>query len=96
MSFYFPQHDIKNLCWIFDNSVIYQTLISFCSIIRNNPGHNFNYYFVIPPNSTIDMSKFNHFLPVGSQIIIKHYKPRHAYLGADGSIQVQFFTIFNL
>ena len=69
-----------NICWIFNKTIEYQVLISFCSIIKNNPHENFNFYFIIPEKATIDLRSFNHFLPAGSKIEIRHFKPSQSTL----------------
>lgn len=70
----------KNICWIFNNKFSYRVLISFCSIIKTNPGQNFHYYFILPPNETLNTKIFYHFLPTGSKLYIRHYKPKHTYI----------------
>ena len=80
LRFNYKNNNIKSICWIFNEKSIYQVLISFCSIIKSNSGVNFNYYFIIPPNSSINVSIFEHFLPYGSKIIIRRYKPIHAFM----------------
>lgn len=71
---------MKKICWIFDEKATYQVLISFCSIIKNNPNETFAFYFIIPPTFSMDTTNFEHFLRHGSKIYIRHYHPKHTYM----------------
>lgn len=51
----------KKICWIFNENATYQVLISFYSIIKSNPDQNFDFYFIIPPNETINTTYFSFF-----------------------------------
>lgn len=68
---------IKRICWIFDKKITYQVLISFCSIIKNNPYESFVFYFILPPNTIIDLTAFNHFLKPWMVIEIRHFSMNH-------------------
>ena len=70
----------KNVCYIFNEGVKYQVLISLGSILLFNMKDKFTFFFVLPPNTTIDLTPYKLLLNSESQIIIKHYEPRHAYL----------------
>lgn len=68
---------IKRICWIFDENSMYQVYISLYSIILHNQNENFHFYFIIPPNFTLDITNFSHFLKYGSRITVKHYQQKH-------------------
>lgn len=72
----------KKVCWIFDDRATYSVLISFCSIIKSNPGQKFIFYFIIPPDLALDITNFSHFLQYGSKIEIKHYRSKHLLLNS--------------
>lgn len=72
--------NLMKICWIFDQKNIYQVLISMGSIVKSNPGQNFEFYFIIPPNQTIDFYNFSLLIPVPSNIYIKHFLPNQTYL----------------
>lgn len=70
----------KKVCWIFNQKAIYQVLFSFYSVIINNKKINFDFYFIIPQNMTLDLTNFTLFLQPGSNIIIKRYQENHTYM----------------
>ena len=72
--------NVMNICWIFDRENTYQVLISLGSIIKSNPGQSFHFYFIMPPNQTINLTNFWKILPQNSEIIVKNYEPIHSYL----------------
>lgn len=72
--------ETKNVCYIFDEGVKYQVLISLGSILLFNAKDTFTFYFILPQKTTLDLTPYKTLLNSGSQIIIKHYEPRHAYL----------------
>lgn len=74
------QQSLMNICYIFNNYSRYQVLISLGSIIKNNPGKNFNFYFIIPPNEKIDIFNYSLLLPEQSRIIVKHYQYSQTYI----------------
>lgn len=71
---------IPKICWIFNEKCQYQALISFGSIIKSNVGQKFIFYFILPPKEKIDLTPFNSLLKYGSEIRIRHYESKHAYL----------------
>lgn len=76
---YISHHQYKNVCWIFDKKILYQVMVSFYSVIMNNPNDKFIFYFIIPVKSKIDLKKFNYFLNPYSKIEIRYFKPEHAF-----------------
>lgn len=80
IEFISERRSLMNICYIFNNHSRYQVLISLGSIIKNNPGENFNFYFIIPPNEKIDIFNYSLLLPQQSRIIVKHYQYSQTYL----------------
>lgn len=74
------KHQKMSICWIFNEKSLYQVLISFGSIIKSNPGKQFIFYLIIPPKEKLNMKFFRALLRYNSQIIVRHYKKRHAHL----------------
>lgn len=72
--------NLMKICWIFDIKASYQVFISLGSIIKSNPNKNFIFYFIIPPNETIDLFKYNLLLPKQSKIYIEHFNYRQTYV----------------
>lgn len=70
----------RNICWIFDDNVKYQALLSLGSVVMNNPKQKFNFYFILPPGMTIDLNPFNQLINENSKIIVRNYEQKHAYL----------------
>ncbi|KAK8839925.1 hypothetical protein M9Y10_031639 [Tritrichomonas musculus] len=70
----------KKVCWIFNQKAIYQVLTSYFSVIFNNKEQNFDFYFIIPHNMTLDLTNFTLFLQPGSNIIVKHYLENHTFM----------------
>lgn len=69
-----------HICWIFNENNTYQVLISFYSIIKNNPKDRFIFYFITPLNTDIDLKTFKHFINPGSKIEIRHFLPHQSTL----------------
>ena len=80
----------KDICWIFNEKVKYQLLLSLGSIVMNNPDQRFNFYFILPPNKTIDLTPFNKLIKYGSTIHIRNYEPRHAYLSNHAPLECKW------
>lgn len=70
----------KKICWIFNENAIYQMMLSFYSVIKFNPFQNFDFYFIIPTNMTLNTTYFIRFLNQGSRIFIKHFHENHTYM----------------
>lgn len=68
---------VKQICWIFDKRIVYQVLISLCSIIKNNPDEKFVFYFILPPNTNLNLTPFNHFLRPWMKIQIRYFSLKH-------------------
>lgn len=84
------KHQIKNVCWIFNEKSLYQVLISFGSIIQCNPGQQFIFYLIIPPKTKLDTKFFTALLRYNSKIIVRHYKKRHAYLPQFSNLECKW------
>lgn len=74
------------ICWIFDEKAKYQVLIGLGSIIKNNPNQDFIFYFIIPPNQTIDTYEYNLLLPKQSIIYVKYFHWNHTYLSERSNL----------
>lgn len=70
----------KKICWIFNDNASYQVLISFYTIMKFNPGQNFDFYFILPPNATINTTYFKLFMNPGSNIYITNYLENQTYM----------------
>ena len=70
-------NQMKKICWIFDHNSVYQVLISFCSVIKNNPNETFHFYLIIPPNMTLNTENFSFFLNPKSKIEVRHFLWKH-------------------
>lgn len=68
---------IKKICWIFNQKGVDQALISFYSVIKNNPGVSFFFYFVIPWNETLNIYNFSLFLKNNSKIIVRNFPEKY-------------------
>lgn len=84
------KHQIKNVCWIFNENSLYQVLISFGSIIYNNPNQQFIFYLIIPPKMKLNTKYFTALLRYNSQIVVRHYKKRHAYLSQFSNLDCKW------
>lgn len=89
---FFPKN-IMNICWIFDEGAKYQVLIGLGSIIKNNPNQDFNFYFIIPPNQTIDIHNYSILLSKHSTIYVKHFLPNQTYLSERSNLTCQWSNI---
>ena len=79
--------------WIFDDKAKYQVLISLGLIIKNNPDHNFIFYFIIPPNQTIDIHDHNLLIRGQSTIYVKHFQWKHSYFYERSNLTYQWSNI---
>lgn len=68
------------VCWIFDTNAKYQLMISFFSLIYNNPSQKFIFYFIIPENMKLDLRNYSLLLNHGSEIRIRNFHDNQTYL----------------
>lgn len=70
----------KKICWIFDENATYKAMLSLFSITLFNPDTNFDFYFIIPQNMTLNLSNYSRYITPGSNIFIKHFHHNHTFL----------------
>ncbi|KAK8865358.1 hypothetical protein M9Y10_010900 [Tritrichomonas musculus] len=83
----------KSICWIFDDKVKYQALLSLGSIVISNPNQRFNFYFILPPGMNIDLEPFNQLINFGSKIYVRNYQQKHTYLSIHSQMKCRWSGI---
>lgn len=68
------------VCWILDQGSMGQATFSLGSLVKFNPGQRFIFYFVTWPNVTLDLSNISLLVPEKSEIKVRKFDLKYAYL----------------